>query len=165
MPVRRVKGSCSICASTHASEYNSLIVEGLNVPQLNAVAARYQEGWSRPTWYRHTDHAKAGENPIRAGSGGHPRALVPQEPPKPLEIRKSSNQEFLETIRDIGYSKALERPEAVTMEQALKAASILEGRKDRDANQTKIMIGLFTGSMPQQVVVETVEGEAVEVSS
>jgi len=109
---------------------------------------------NRQTWYNHKPHASTAvekfvaTKTIQTSEGGD------------LAIKKTTNTEFLETIRDIGMTKAINDPSSVTLEQAIKATSILEGRKDKTSDYVKILIGIVTGHGPS---LEVIEGEAKEV--
>lgn len=144
------KGHCSICASPLAESINQMIRDGKTTTDIRAfVTAAGQTPWSRPTIYNHKDHALTPEKALVKA--------VRQE----LEIKKSSNTEFLEAVRDIGFSKAVSDPESISIDQALKATQILEGRKEKTDNLA-ILVAFVTGNRPAGVVIE---GEAREVTA
>lgn len=154
-------GYCSICHSPNLRKYNERIKEGWKVPALDDLARTLgDKGWSRQTWYSHKRHYTA---PVKFVDDAN-KGLVVQGPDgetKKLQIRKGSNQEFLETVRDIGLTKALNDPGSITIEQALKATQILEGKKAGHGDSVKVLIGIVTGHKPSY---EVIDGEAVEVS-
>lgn len=79
-----------------------------------------------------------------------------------------SSAEFLQTIKDIGYRRAVERPEEVTIPMALKAVEV-EARTKESKEGIKTLIAIFTDTSAfQKPAVPAlpdgiVEGEAVEV--
>lgn len=56
--------------------------------------------------------------------------------------------------------KALDEPESVSVEHALKAVGIREARKDRVNNLTLILASFVTGQKPAYVI----EGEIIEAT-
>lgn len=144
------RGHCAICSSPLAESINQMIRDGKNTTDIRAfVTAAGQTPWSRPTIYNHKDHALTPE-----------KALV-KAVRQDLQIRKGSNQEFLEVVRDIGLARAEADPESITIDQALKATQILEGRKDK-TDSLAILVAFVTGNRPADVVIE---GEAREVTA
>ena len=143
------RGHCSICASPLADSINAMIRDGKNATQIrDFVTAAGQEPWSRPTIYNHRTHALTPEKQLVKAAR------------QDLQIRQGSNTEFLETVRDIGLAKAVADPESITVDQALKATSILEGRKEKN-DSLAILVAFVTGNKPAGVVIE---GEAREIS-
>jgi len=106
----------------------------------------------RRTFYSHRDHVL---NPDPAFTAVEPAKK------RDIEVKPSSNVEFLEEIRDTALAKARANPETVTIEQGLKAAGILEGRKQQSVNQINLLVQVATGRGHQAYVVD---GEAREVS-
>lgn len=144
-------GFCSICASPLAASINKLLAEGANARQVrDFVASAGVTPWSRPTMYNHRDHAMGPEKRV---------VQIAEQQRKALAIRKSSNTEFLEAVRDIGMAKAESNPEEISIDQAMKAAQILESRKERNDNFA-LLVAFVTGNKPAGVIIE---GEATEV--
>lgn len=148
-------GYCSICHSPNLKKINDRVREGWNAAQLNEFAMSLGDPpRHRQTWYGHKPHASTAIEKFV-------QTTQVQVADKPVQIKKTSNTEFLETVRDIGMAKAINDPSSVTIEQALKATQVLEGRKDKSSDSIKILIGIVTGHSPS---IEVVEGEAREVS-
>jgi hypothetical protein len=84
-------------------------------------------------------------------------------PPSELVVRSTSNVEFLQTIRDIGLAKAQADPESVSIEHALKAVNILEGKRDGGADIKIVFASIAVGQPPPMVVIggeeAPIEGE------
>ena len=154
------EGYCSICHSPNLGKYNDRIKEGWNAAQLDNLAVSLgDKGWNRQTWYAHKKHYIAPVKFVEDAKKG----IVVSGPDgeRKLQIKKGSNQEFLETVRDIGLTKALNDPDSITIEQALKAVQILEGKKQGTDASVKILIGIVTGKPPAY---EVIDGTATEVS-
>lgn len=150
-----VPGYCSICASPNAPAYVKGARDGWNAAQFNDFAAMNGEKWTRQTWYTHKKHAMTGEQLIVAA------AKVQREGALTVrDIKKSSNDEFLGAIRDLGMARALNSPEDVTVADALKSVSIMEGRKEKTGDSINILVSFMTGQPPMHVI----EGVAHDVS-
>jgi len=78
----------------------------------------------------------------------------------PVVIRKTTNQQFLETVRDIGMSKAMSDPDLVDVNHALKAVALMEAKRDRGDSITLILAQIVTGHRPADLVIE---GTAEEI--
>lgn len=148
-------GYCKICAWDQVVTLNKRIRANpkFNSAQALEFASQYGFKFTRATFYTHKEHVPSKDRQIVPASRG------------PLQIRKSSNTEFLEAIRDIGFARAIADPEAISIEHALKATSILEGRKDKGSDELKVLVAVTIGSMPPlQVDGPVTEGEYTEVS-
>lgn len=153
-------GYCVICHSPNLKKINDRIREGWNAAQLDELARSLgDKGWTRQTWYSHKRHYTA---PVKFVNDAKKGLVTVDEDgnARKLAIKRGSNQEFLETVRDIGLTKALNNPDSITIEQALKATSILEGRKAGHGAEVKVLIGIVTGDKPSY---EIIDGEATEV--
>lgn len=150
-----VPGYCSICASPNAPAYVKGARDGWNAAQFNDYAAMNGEKWNRQTWYEHKKHAQTGTQLLitEAEKVRRNGALTV------ADIKKSSNDEFLSAVRDIGMARALANPEDVTIADALKSVSIMEGRKEKTSDSLNILVAFITGQPPIHVI----EGTAVEV--
>lgn len=130
---------------------------GWNAAQFNEVASKNGEHWNRQTYYEHRKHALTAEQRVV-------QAAVQVRQSGALKIRdieKHDNTTVLEAIRDLGMKRALENPEDVTVDQGLKAASILEQRKDRGGSGLQLLVAFVTGTDRPAVVIE---GSAQEIS-
>lgn len=151
-------GFCSICASPNAIEYVAGARKGWNAKQFNEAAEANGESWNRQTWYSHLRHAKSGEQHlIQAAEKVRRQGALTVG-----DIKKSSNAQLLEAIRDIGMAKALANPDDVTIDQALKAVQIMEGRKEKGSDALNILIAFTTGAQLPTVIVERSQPEIIE---
>ena len=108
---------------------------------------------NRQTVYSHREHVKAPED--RVVQARQRRDMTHGKQP-----RRTSESEFLDAVIALGHENALLDPEAVTVDQALKATQIKQAAKAKgDAHQT--LVAIFTGNYdaPETVV----EGESREI--
>lgn len=145
-------GYCSLCAWEHAAKLNKGIRDGWNSTQASEFAGKLGKTFNRRTFYSHKPHAISPEQRV---------IQFAEQGSKALTIRKTSNTSFLESLRDIGYSKAIDDPDQISIEHALKAVSILEGRKDKGGDQINLLVLISTGHRPPM---EIIEGEARDVT-
>lgn len=149
-------GYCKLCHWEHEPELNRLIKAGKNAADCDRWATdKFGFHFTRQTFYKHKEHVEKGV------TVGQSKAVVPIAPGGKLQIRKGSNREFLETIRDIGLAKAELDPDAVSIDQSLKAAQILETSKQKQTDLTIVFAQVVTGQRPDIVV----EGTAREVGA
>lgn len=150
------EGHCKICAHVEAPRFirgareGGKSGEGWNATEAMEAGAAFGLKFSRQTWYEHQKHVRAGETavvPVKSA------ALTASD------IKRTSNEDFLGTIRDIGMQKALANPESVTVDQALKAVQIMEGKKERPNDGLNILVQFVTGQPPAVVI----EGSAARV--
>lgn len=106
--------------------------------------------FSRATYYTHREHITSPLIPAAEAARRSP-SIVPQ-----------TNVGVLEAIRNIGAQRALEHPEEVTVDHALKAASALEARKGGTDN----WVILLAKAMQETPLLETevVVGEFRDVT-
>lgn len=149
-------GYCKLCRWAHEGELNEKIKQGQNAGECRRWAeTKYDFRFNRQTFYNHKEHLN-NPPPVAEPDG---KALVPSPHGGVTQIRKTSNREFLETIRDIGYTKATLDPDSVTLEHAMKAASIIEQSKQKQTDIAIVFAQVVTGHTPDVIV----EGEAREV--
>jgi hypothetical protein len=150
-------GACKICRFTHEGELNAKYLadpKGFNAATA-ALLAKTKWGFSftRQTWYAHVKyHLRAAED--RFVEKANTQLVRTQRG----LIKDTTNDQFLQAVIDLGLQKALDTPESVTVEHALKAVSIREQRKERVNNLTLVLAQFITGQRPAYIV----EGEAVE---
>jgi hypothetical protein len=146
-------GFCKLCAWEHEPELNKLMKAGRNAAQ-TAQWAKDKHGFTfnRQTFYSHKGHITAPEDKVIAYADREKRGLQPV-------IRNATNKQFLEAVRDIGYTQAMNDPESVSLDHALKAAGLLEQSKQKTGDITLVFAQVVTGHSPDVIV----EGEAREV--
>lgn len=139
-------GFCSVCAHTNVADINAKVREGLNAAQLSRwTEERFGFKVHRSTWYSHKPHALSPEQRVIQAAETQRQALA---------IKRGSNTGFLEAVRDIGLAKAIDNPDQVSIDHALKAVSILENRKDRTGDSLNVLINIAVGQIPAYEVVE-----------
>ena len=142
-------GFCKVCSSPLARDINRLLKNGQNAGQITRYAEAKGLKLHRETIYSHRDHVTAGQD-----------KLVNWRAKAPVVIRKTTNQQFLETVRDIGMSKAMSDPDLVDVNHALKAVALMEAKRDRGDSITLILAQIVTGHRPADLVIE---GTAEEI--
>lgn len=150
-------GYCKLCSFSDPrlqDEFDKRVLD-YTPKQLNEWLSSRIENFknvSNPTIYKHRDHVRHPKdrvvNAIQKRQQNH--GNLPQ---------RTSEQQFLDSIIALGHQKALEDPDAVTIEHALKATQIKSQAKQRgDAHN--ILVQIFTGNTPN---IPIIEGEATEV--
>ena len=76
-----------------------------------------------------------------------------------VQPAKASHEEFLESLVSLGAAKIAEDPDAVTVDQALKAAKIQVDR-EKKGQTTNVLVQLFTEGAGEPTVIE---GEVREI--
>jgi len=148
-------GYCKICAFEGVGEINKLIKLGRKVPQIKTWVKANYDGFDfdRQVLYKHRDeHVAHPKDQLVAVSLREQAKVVATEKPK------ATNDEFLEAVRDIGFRRAEMYPDEVTVDHALKAASIMANKRDKASNVFLMMAQIVTGPRPQ-----VVEGTFTEV--
>lgn len=148
--------TCKICVHPEAPRFIKGAREGgksgkgWNAAEAAEAAKVFGFTFTRQTWYAHVGHLDNAEERVLTAAKKAGRAgLVPV---------KSTNPQFLEAIRDIAMAKALADPDSVSIDQGLKAAAILENKKDRGQDSLAILVQ-FTVGAPPPVYVEGVVRE------
>jgi len=77
---------------------------------------------SKPTLINHKRHIT------------DPRTTVVDQARRNPAIKRVTTSEFLQTLVDIGASKAAANADAVTIDQSIRAAQVLESRKERSVD-------------------------------
>jgi hypothetical protein len=150
-------GFCKICAHEQAPRMIKAARDGANAAQALEIASLFGLYFDRKTWYAHKQHAITGEGRILQAA-----EKVRREGALTVgDIKKSNNTELLSAIRDIGMAKALNNPDDITVDQALKAVQILEAREKKGGDQLNVLVQFVTGNVPAVVV----EGEYKEIAA
>jgi len=154
-------GYCKICAHPDAHVFvrgareGGKAGKGWNAKEAQDAGKVYGLSFDRATWYKHLEHAKTGEQlMIQAAE------KVRREGALTVRDVKTGSGELLDAIIDLGAQRAMNNPEEVTLDHALKAIQIKESRKDKGSDQLNILVQFVTGNPPPV----TIEGTAREVS-
>ena len=161
-------GYCKLCDLEDGTVQNQLddrTRQGWTPKQLNVWLGRQIEGWtgvSDPTVYNHRKHVQHPQDKlVTAVKRTESRALT--VPPQ------SSADDFLGSLIAIGQRRALENPEDVTIDHAIRAATALKQNKDGGKSGIQALVALITVNAIAPVMADLqppfdIEGEYVEVS-
>lgn len=139
-------GFCSICRHPKVKIVNEVIAGGGSYTAALDRAEVAGFRFSKGTFYSHKAHA---ESPL----------LTDADKARKSPIVPQSNKAVLEAIRDLGMKRAMENPESVTINQALRAASILA---EKESKQDHILVVLAKELQGPLNNVEVIEGEYTE---
>lgn len=133
-------GFCVICAWPGAQFINRRYANdpsAFDYGDFKAMAETMDPEWrvpSKPTWYRHKEHITA---PLITE--------VEKARRNPAVVPKTS-QGALAMIRDMGMQNAIERPETVTVDHAIKAAAELEKAKGGIRGVVMVLADMLGGA-------------------
>jgi hypothetical protein len=145
------QGYCKLCSFAEVDAVNDRLKRGFNARQVNDFLRQYGMQVNRQTIYAHKDHITHPADKVVAAAE---KARM-----NPV-IKNATTDQFLEAIKDIGFRRAQQNPDEVTVDHALKAASILSQKKENGTNVFLLMAKVITGNAPAVVV----EGQSEEVS-
>ena len=164
------KGYCKLCASKWLPDINRQLDEGWNAREISTWVSEASKGaltFNRQTLYAHRDNV----------DGHHKRSAsdVPPEPPSTSQSEgsapsgrraaapKSSNDEFLDFVRDHSLSELKENPSLITPRMGLEAVKILEARRAPTVQHLVLARVLTNQIAPAASPAEIVEGEYREL--
>ena len=149
------QGYCKLCSFDEPTVQDAFDkrVQDYSPKQLNEwLKTKGIKPVNRQTVYSHREHVKAPED--RLVQAKQRRDMVHGKQP-----RRTSESEFLDAVIALGHENALLDPEAVTVDQALKATQIKQAAKAKgDAQQ--LVVAIFSGNYSPEMVIE---GESQEV--
>lgn len=188
MPRPGLKGYCKLCSSKYLADINRQLAEGWNSKEILTWVSEASKGaltFNRQTLYAHRDnvggHHKTAATaaPVSPSTPQSNEQGSPRDPGSPAP--KSSNDEFLEFIRDHGMAELRENPQQITPKMAMEAVKILEARKatqvhhlvlarvltnqiEAKPSNPEIVVGEYTELSPPGVVprIETEEGATIQ---
>jgi len=148
------QGYCKLCSFSDPKaqdEFDKRVLD-YSPARLNEwLLGKGLKAVNRQTIYSHRDHVRAPQD--RLVQATQRRALVhgAQKP-------RTTDDELLDTVIQLGYDNAVANPENVTVEQALKAVSIKK-QSNVKGSAHQVLVAIMTGTyMPEDVV----EGEVRE---
>lgn len=152
------QGYCKLCSFDDPDfqlDFDRRVNKRWSVTKINSWLAEYElPGVSRMTLYKHREHV---DNPKdRLVTAIKRRAL--EQPQLPARV---SEDQFLEAVVSQGYRKVVEDPDAVTIDHALKAASIRDSLRKK-GQSINILVGLFGGGSSGEAA-PVIEGQVQEV--
>lgn len=135
-------GYCKICDSPYAHQVNLLLQKKLTYPQISAALEPFEFRFNRGTLRNHKTHST------------DPKTTFVRAAQKNPALSEVSNEEYLRQVRNAAAANVAANPEAVTVDQGIKAAQVMmQDRNTRDALGIVLMKTL-TGRSD-----EVIEGE------
>lgn len=138
-------GYCSLCRSPHVTALNNAIDAGKGYTICLREMGDLGFTFAKQTFLKHKEHRQ------------HPLLTDAEEARKTVPV---SNRAVLEAIRDIGMKKALEDPEAVNVNHALRAAKILQDSEGKQETVLVLLAKAVQGAPP-----EIITGEYKEIET
>lgn len=167
-----LKGYCKLCSSKWLADINRQLDDGWNSREIISWVAEASKGaltFNRQTLYAHRDnvgghHKRAAAAAPVSPSTPQTPSSTPRDPGSPAP--KSSNDEFLEFIRDHGMAELRENPEQITPKMAMEAVKILEARKATQVHHL-VLARVLTNQIeaPASPPAEIVVGEYREIAA
>lgn len=151
------QGYCKLCSFDDPrlqDEFDKRVLD-YTPKKLNDWLAGKVEGFkpvNRQTIYSHRDHVRHPKDRLV-------RAVQKRTMEHGVQKQRVSEQEFLDAVIKYGQANAEADPESITIDHALKAASLkMQSRQKGQAHQT--LVAIITGNVDDTVI----EGEVKEVS-
>lgn len=145
-------GFCKICHFSGSRFINARHArEEMNAKQALEFAKTLDPDFTftRQTWYAHLEHIT------------HPLVTAVAEAKKNPIVVPKTNTGVLEAIRDLGIRRAVENPDEVTVDHALKAAAELNKKQSGTDNVLIVFAKVLSGEQSA----ETVVGEWTEITT
>lgn len=142
-------GSCKICSSAYAKQFNKRLNRGDSLMKVVDWSATVDFPVSKPTVLNHKRHIT------------DPKTTVVDQARKNPVIKRVSHEEFLQSLVDIAAARAAANPDDVSIDQGIRAASTLANKTDK---QTSVLLVLAQRLMPKALPAEgEYEGEWLEL--
>lgn len=147
------RGYCRICDHPAAQFLNQKLADApldkrgkstFNAARAAEFALELGLTFSRETWYSHVEHIT------------HPLITHAKAAQSSPAIQPRTNQGVLEMIRDIGMKRALDNPDEVTVDHAIKAATALEAKKLGSDNVIILLAKFMAAQKPEELTGEEV---------
>ena len=135
-------GYCSVCRRADVKTINKAIEAGLSYASVRDMVPSPP---AKATFFKHKEHVTS------------PLITEAEAARKSPVLKPTSNQEVLEAIRDIGLQNAMENPERITTNHALRAAAILAEKETKHDQVTVVLAQLLQGP-PPALEAEIIEG-------
>lgn len=129
-------GSCKVCSSGLAKQFNKRLDRGDSYTKVMAWAADQDFKVSKPTLINHKRHIT------------DPKTTVVEQAKKNPAIKRTSHEEFLQTLVDIGAARAAENPDDVSLDQSIRAAQTLASKGDK---RVDVLLVLAERLSPKQL--------------
>lgn len=141
-------GYCSLCKNPKVMLLNNAIKAGKGYTIVSRELEPEGIKMSKVTFLKHRNHITA------------PLLTEAENARKHSLVGPRNNRAVLEAIRDLGMKRALDNPEEVKIDHALRAAKILQ---DAEGKQEQILVVLAKSVMGPPP--EIIEGEYRELES
>jgi len=142
-------GFCKVCASDLKGEVNKRMNRGDTIASIERYLKDKEYPVSQPTLRSHREHITSPKT-----------TFVEKARQNPVIKRGVTTNDFLQTLVEIGATRAAEAPESVSLDQSIRAAQIIEGRKDKQVDALVTIARMLMGQAPRP---EIIEGEYFEV--
>ena len=142
-------GYCRICDSELKGEVNKRLNRGDTIVSIERYLSGKEYPVSQPTIRKHREHVTSPKT-----------TFVEKARQNPALRRGITTNDFLQTLVEIGATRAAEAPESVSLDQSIRAAQIIEGRKDKQVDALVTIARMLMGQAPRP---EIIEGEYFEV--
>lgn len=146
------EGYCKLCSSPMAPALNKLIVDGKNAADAQRTMEPLGLKFTRQTFYSHKEHVT------------HPLITAVEKAKRNPVVVPKSNTGVLEAIRELGMRKAIDNPDEVTVDHALKAASILQQSEKKGDNILVVLAKSVMADVSEDIA-GYIEGEYEEVTT
>jgi len=141
-------GYCSLCKNPKVLLLNNAIAAGKGYTVVSREMAEYDWRFSKGTYLTHRTHITS------------PLLTAAEEARKNPVLTPKSNRAVLEMIRDLGVQYAMDHPEEIGVNHALRAAKILQ---DAEGKQENVLIILAKSVMGNPPLPELIEGTYTEM--
>lgn len=141
-------GYCKVCASDLKAEINKRLRRRETYPAIMAWAATKDFSISKPTLISHKKHIT------------DPKTTFVEAARKSPELKRVTNTEFLEAVIAKANQRIESDPDAVTIDHGLRAAQVLESRKDRTGDALNVLVLALMGRRKEP---DMIEGEYIEL--
>ena len=140
-------GWCSLCRNPNVKLLNNAIAAGKGYDRALRDVGEFGLTFSKGTFLKHKEHIT---HPLVTDAA---KALA-----DPI-VQPKSNRAALELIRDMGVKRAMDDPDAVNVNHALRAAKILQDAEGKQDAAYIILAKAVTGPLPEVYIGEYKELE------
>lgn len=141
-------GYCSVCDSDLKGEINKRMKRKDSIASIRRYTVEKESPVSEPTLRNHRKHIT------------DPKTTLVEQARKNPVIKRHTTNDFLQALVDIAATKAINDPESISIDQGIRAAQVIEGRKDKQVDALVKIARMLMGQAPRP---EIIEGEYVEV--
>jgi hypothetical protein len=136
--------SCKVCQSEDRDQINEFMAKRQSLRQIETWTRRQGRSITRPTLTRHLEHALDAKSQFVENAA-------------PLVVRRVNSAEFLQSVVDVAATR-VDTPGEVGVQEGLRAAQILEQKKESGRDGLRVLALVLMGKEP-----DTIEGEYREL--